>query len=108
MHSFEDWRRLLGLQSIGPFTPIWLTRNGLVTRLLQAGLVPLQDVWDGVSAQLALTPSKAVPAQLAAFAPEILCLAETRLDASCQVSQALAWLKHTGPSLLCRQIDWSF
>src|SRR5215469_6182606 len=81
MHSFEDWRRLLGLQSIGPFTPIWLTRNGLVKRLLQAGLVPLQDVWDSVSAQLALTTSQTVPAKLAAFAPEILCLDETRLDA---------------------------
>ena len=30
MHSFADWRRLLGLQPIGPFAPVWLTRNGLV------------------------------------------------------------------------------
>ncbi len=30
IHSFADWRRLLGLQSIGPFAPLWLTRNGLV------------------------------------------------------------------------------
>ena len=44
MRSFADWRRLLGLQSIGLFSPLWLTRNGLVKRLLQAGLVPLQEV----------------------------------------------------------------
>lgn len=81
MHSFEDWRRLLGLQSIGPFTPIWLTRNGLVKRLLQAGLVPLQEVWEHVNARLAQSSSRAVPATLAAFATDILCLDETRLDA---------------------------
>src|SRR2546426_4077471 len=81
MHSFADWRRLLGLQSIGPFAPLWLTRNGLVKRLLQAGLVPLQEVWEAINVRLALPASRAVPATLAAFAPEILCLDETRLDA---------------------------
>src|SRR5712691_6609714 len=66
MHSFADWRRLLGLQAIGPFAPLWLTRNGLVKRLLQAGLVPLQEVWEVVNARLALTGSRATPAALAA------------------------------------------
>ena len=81
MHSFADWRRLLGLQAIGPFAPLWLTRNGLVKRLLQAGLVPLQEVWEVVNARLALTGSRATPAALAAFASDIFCLDETRLDA---------------------------
>ena len=81
MHSFADWRRLLGLQSIGPFAPLWLTRNGLVKRLLRAGLVPLQEVWEAINAPLALPASQAVPATLAAFATDILCLDETRLDA---------------------------
>ena len=36
MHSFADWRRLLGLEPIGPFAPVWLTRNGLVKRLRAA------------------------------------------------------------------------
>jgi len=80
MHSFADWRRLLGLQSIGPFAPVWLTRNGLVKRLLQAGLNPLQELWEVVNARLAQTGSQAVPATLAAFAPDIVCLDETRLD----------------------------
>jgi len=81
MHSFADWRRLLGLQSIGPFAPVWLTRNGLVKRLLQAGLVPLQELWEAVNAQLAHIGSQTGPATLATFAPEIFCLDETRLDA---------------------------
>ena len=81
MHSFADWRRLLGLQSIGPFAPLWLTRNGLVKRLLQAGLVPLQEVWETVNARLAFPASQTAAATLAAFAPLILCLDETRLDA---------------------------
>jgi hypothetical protein len=81
MHSFADWRRLLGLQPIGPFAPVWLTRNGLVKRLLQAGLVPLQELWEALNAQLASMGSQAVPATLAAFATEIFCLDETRLDA---------------------------
>jgi len=82
MRSFADWRRLLGLQSIGPFPPVLLTRNGLVKRLLQAGLVPLQEVWEVVNARLAHIDSRAVPAILAAFATQILCLDETRLDAA--------------------------
>jgi hypothetical protein len=81
MRSFADWRRLLGLQAIGPFAPVWLTRNGLVKRLFQAGLVPLQEVWELVNAQLAQSSSRAVPATLAAFATAIRCLDETRLDA---------------------------
>jgi hypothetical protein len=81
MHSFADWRRLLGLQQIGPFAPVWLTRNGLVKRLLQAGLVPLQELWEHVNARLAPSGARAVPAELAAFASDILCLDETRLDA---------------------------
>ncbi len=81
MHSFADWRRLLGLQPIGPFAPVRLTRNGLVKRLLRAGLVPLQELWEGINAQLAQIGSQTGPATLATFATEIFCLDETRLDA---------------------------
>src|SRR5205809_6361473 len=81
MHSSADWRRLLGLQSSGPFAAVWLTRNGLVKRLLQAGLCPLQELWEGNNAQWACIGSQAGPATLASFATEIVCLDETRLDA---------------------------
>lgn len=80
MHSFADWRRLVGLQQIGPFAPVWLTRNGLVKRLLQAGLDPLQDVWEVVNLRLAHIGSWAVSADVAAFASGIFALDETRLD----------------------------
>ena len=80
MHSFADWRRLVGLQQIGPFAPVWLTRNGLVKRLLQGGLEPFQELWELINIHLAQSGSQAVPATLAAFASQILCLDETRLD----------------------------
>ena len=41
----------------------------------------MQEMWEGINAQLAQTGSQAVPATLAAFATAILCLDETRLDA---------------------------
>jgi hypothetical protein len=81
MNSFADWHRLLGLQQIGPFAPVWLTRNGLVKRLLQAGLAPLQELWEALNEQLAHTGPWAVSATLAPFVNEIFALDETRLDA---------------------------
>ena len=81
MNSFADWRRLMGLQQIGPFAPVWLTRNGLVKRLLQAGLVPLQELWEALNVRLAHTGPWAVLATLAPFAHEIFALDETRLNA---------------------------
>ena len=98
MHSFADWRRLLGLQSIGPFAPVGLTRNGLVKRLLQAGLVPLQELWEGINAQLADIGSQAIPATLAPFATEIFCLDETRLDAVGRYLKPLRGLKAHDPA----------
>jgi hypothetical protein len=80
MNSFADWRRLVGLQQIGPFAPVWLTRNGLVKRLLQAGLAPLQELWEALNVRLAHTGPWAVSATLAPFASGIFALDETRLD----------------------------
>lgn len=80
MNSFADWRRLVGLQQIGPFSPVWLTRNGLVKRLLQAGLAPLQELWEMLNVRLAHIGPWAVSADLAAFAGGIFALDETRLD----------------------------
>jgi len=98
MHSFADWRRLLGLQPIGPFAPVWLTRNGLVKRLLQAGLVPLQEMWELLTTRLANTDRQAVSAALAAFAPSILCLDETRLDALGRYLKPLRGLSTQDPA----------
>ncbi len=98
MHSFADWRRLLGLQPIGPFAPVWLTRNGLVKRRLQAGLVPFQELWELLNTQLADADQQAVPATLAAFAPSILCLDETRLDALGRYLKPLRGLSTQDPA----------
>jgi hypothetical protein len=98
MHSFADWRRLLGLQPIGPFAPIWLTRNGLVKRLLRAGPASLQEIWEVVNTRLATTRSQAVPATLAAFASGILCLDETRLDVVGRYLKPLRGLRMQDPA----------
>jgi hypothetical protein len=70
----------VGLQQIGPFAPVWLTRNGLVKRLLQAGLAPLQELWESTNARLAHIGPWAVSAELAVFARGNFSLDETRLD----------------------------
>lgn len=80
MTSLADWHRLVGLQHIGPFAPVWLTRNGLVKRLLQAGLAPLQEIWESINMRLAHTGPWAISAEVAAFATGIFALDETRLD----------------------------
>jgi hypothetical protein len=98
MHSLADRRRLLGLQPIGPFAPVWLTRHGLVKRLLQAGLIPLQELCEAVNARLAHTGPWAVPPTLAAFATEILCLDETRLDALGRYLKPLRGLSTHNPT----------
>jgi hypothetical protein len=98
MHSFADWRRLLGLQPIGPFAPIWLTRNGLVKRLLRAGPASLQEIWEVVNTRLVTTRSQAVPATLAAFASGILCLDETRLDVVGRYLKTLRGLSMQDPA----------
>jgi len=98
MHSFADWRRLLGLQPIGPFAPVWLTRNGLVKRLLQAGLGPFQELWELLNTHLADADQQAVRAQLAAFAPSIFCLDETRLDALGRYLKPLRGLSTQDPA----------
>jgi hypothetical protein len=107
MHSFADWRRLLGLQSIGPFASVWLTRNGLVKRLLKVGLCPLQELWEEVNARLAHIGSQAVPAQLSAFATNILCLDETRLDAVGRYLKPLRRLSTNNAACGCRANWWA-
>src|SRR5579885_2402876 len=64
MNSFADWHRLVGLQPIGPFAPVWLTRNGLVKRLLQAGLVPLQELWESINMRIAHTGPWSISAEV--------------------------------------------
>lgn len=100
MNSFADWRRLLGLQQIGPFNPVWLTRNGLVKRLLQAGLAPLQELWEMLNVQLTPIGPSAIPLDLAAFASGIFSLDETRLDAIGRYLKPLRGLNTHDPACI--------
>jgi hypothetical protein len=92
------------LQPIGPFAPVWLTRNGLVKRLLQAGLVPFEELWELVNTRLTQTGSQAVPAALATFASDILCLDETRLDALGKYLKPLRGLSAPEPALFAGKL----
>jgi hypothetical protein len=60
----------------GPCKGCTRLRTGVGGSGLQAGLVPLQELWEFVNARLAHTGSWAVQAELAAFANDILCLDE--------------------------------
>src|SRR5258708_12968238 len=44
MHSFADWRPLLGLHPIGPFAILWLPRTRPRNRLLPPALTPLHSL----------------------------------------------------------------
>lgn len=98
MSSFADWRRFVGLQPVGAFAPVWLTRNGLVKRLLQAGMAPLQELWEFINARLAHTGPEAVSTTLAAFATTIFCLDETRLDVLGRYLKPLRGLSPSDPA----------
>lgn len=80
-HAFAEWRRLGGFQQPGPFAPVWLPRHGLVKRLGQAGLAPLQERWETLNGRRAHPAPWAVSATVAPVAPEIFARDETRLDA---------------------------
>src|SRR5712692_9194433 len=54
MNSYQDWWRLLCTQAIGPFAPLAkISDDALVKRLGQAGLAPLQQLFDAFSHLLA-------------------------------------------------------
>src|SRR5581483_6590747 len=79
-HAFAEWRRLGGFQQPGPFAPVWLPRHGLVKRLGQAGLAPLQERWETLNGRRAHPAPWAVSATVAPVAPETFARDETRLD----------------------------
>lgn len=98
MSSFAQWRRFLGTTPLGSFAPVWLTRTGLVKRLLKAGLSSLQALWIQLNAQLAQRLPPIQSPTLAPFATSILCLDETHLDAVGRYLAPLRSLKPTDPA----------
>jgi hypothetical protein len=92
MRSFAEWRRFLGSHPIAGWAPVWLCRNALVKRLMQAGLAPLEQLWGLITDQLDCLPatSSSQEAELAPFASRILCLDETKLD---RIARRLRFLR---------------
>ena len=94
MSNYQQWWRLVCTTTLGAFAPVAdISADALTTRLQQAGLEPLQRLLSQVSAHLAarLAPLGQRLMPLASFAPEIVAIDESTLDA---VYRLLKPLRH--------------
>jgi hypothetical protein len=81
MHSYQDLRRDLAEQPLGPFPRLSLTDDAIVDRLKKAGVGPLQDMLAHLSEHLGRLLSLHSPCHLASFATALIALDETTWDA---------------------------
>jgi hypothetical protein len=81
MHSYQDLRRDLIEQPLGPFPTVKITDDAIVTRLKQAGLAPLQNLLARLSEHLGRLLSVQCPCHLASFAASVVALDESTWDA---------------------------
>lgn len=81
MKSYQDLRRALLQEPLGPFPAVKITDDAILTRLKQAGLAPLQDLLARLSSTLAALLTQRCPCQLASWATAIIALDETTWDA---------------------------
>lgn len=81
MRSYQDLRRALADQPVGPFSCLQLTDDALRKRLLQAGLLPLQALLARLSEGLGRLLATQCPCSLASFACAVVALDETTWDA---------------------------
>ena len=94
MSNYQQWWRLVCTKALGPFAPVAdMSADALTTRLEQAGLEPLQRLLSQVSVHLAarLVPLGRRLTPLASFAPQIVAIDESTLDA---LRRLLAPLRH--------------
>lgn len=80
MPSYQDLRRALADQSLGPFPCVKISDDAILKRLKQAGLAPLQELLAQLSETLGRLLSTQCPCTLASFASAILALDETTWD----------------------------
>lgn len=80
MSSYQDLRRDLAEQPLGPFPRLTLTDDALIDRLKKAGLAPLQELLARLSERLGRLLSQQCPCTLASFATAIIALDETTWD----------------------------
>lgn len=100
MHSYQDLRRDLAQQPLGPFARVKLTDDAIILRLKQAGVAPLQELLARLSQQLSRLLSQRCPCALARFATEIIALDETTWDALQRHLPALRGLPNGDVGLL--------
>lgn len=100
MHSYQDLQRDLAEHPLGPFPALHVSDDALRKRLMQAGLLPLQDLLARLSERLGRLLSTHCPATLASFAQSVLALDETTWDAVQRHLPALRGLPKGHGSLL--------
>lgn len=81
MDNYQDLRRKVAGEPLGPFACITITDDGIIKRLRQAGLAPLQELLAHLSQRLGHLLASQCPCPLAPFASEIMALDETTWDA---------------------------
>ena len=81
MRSYQDLRRDCAEQPLGPFPAVKITDDGLLKRLNQAGLAPLQELLARLSDTLGRWLPTQCPCTLASWASAISALDETTWDA---------------------------
>lgn len=81
MHGFASVWRAICWQGVGHFPILSLTRDGVRKRLLRLGQASLQDLLTRVTLALLRGTQFAANQELVPFAPDILALDESTLDA---------------------------
>lgn len=100
MRSYQDLRRDLAEQPLGPFPRLVLTDDALIKRFKQAGLAPLQELLARLSQRLGRLLSQLCPCALASFASAIVSFDETTWDAVQRRVSSLRQVPRGDPRLL--------
>jgi hypothetical protein len=108
MNSYRQWHRRLCSEPVGPFEPVEVTDDALIRRLKQAGIAPLLQVMQQVSAQLAGWLQDLFPCDLAPFASRIVAIDETTLDAVQRHLEPLRGVPAGDPRLLAGKLAGRF
>lgn len=81
MSNYQQVRRDLAQQALGPFPCLQITDDALIKRLKQAGVAPLQEILTRLSLSLGPLLTSLCPCTLAPFASGVFALDETTWDA---------------------------
>ncbi len=108
MSSYQDLRRNLAEQPLGPFPRLCLSDDGIIKRLKQAGPAPLQEMLARLSTRLGSLLSHLCPCPLATTVPAIIALDETTWDVVQRHLPSLRGLPNGDVSLLAGKLAARF